>query len=43
MPQAVTSTTIRDALAETATQKGAKLAALSEERPLLLVFLRHFG
>ena len=38
-----TDTTIADALTRYTTQKGATLAALSEDRPVLLVFLRHFG
>jgi hypothetical protein len=36
-------TTIAEALACATTQKGATLAGLSDERPLLLVFLRQFG
>jgi hypothetical protein len=35
--------TIAASLAQHTTQKGATLAALSDECPLLLVFLRHFG
>jgi hypothetical protein len=42
MPEA-TSTAIAQALGQAITQKGITLAALSDERPLLLVFLRHFG
>jgi hypothetical protein len=42
MPQA-TSTAIAQSLGEAITQKEITLSALSEERPLLLVFLRHFG
>jgi len=36
-------TTIADALICATTQKGSTLAGLSDERPLLLVFLRQFG
>jgi len=43
MQEAVANTNIAAALAGTATQKGSTLAALSDECPLLLVFLRHFG
>ena len=32
-----------EALTNATTQKGITLARLSSERPLLLVFLRHFG
>jgi hypothetical protein len=31
------------ALASARTQRGDTLAAIARERPLLLVFLRHFG
>jgi hypothetical protein len=37
------SQSIANALQTAATQNGIILAALSEERPVLLVFLRHFG
>jgi len=43
MQEAVANTNIGAALAGTATQKGNTLGTLSDERPLLLVFLRHFG
>ena len=42
MPETI-STAIAQSLEEAITQKGITLAALSDERPLLLVFLRHFG
>lgn len=42
MPEA-TATPVAQALANVTTQKGISLGALSDERPLLLVFLRHFG
>jgi hypothetical protein len=35
--------TIPDALAQFSTQKGITVAALNDESPLLLIFLRHFG
>jgi len=34
---------IADALLSATSQEGTTLAALSDERPVLLVFLRHFG
>ena len=37
------TTTVPEALANAVTQNGTSLAALSEERPILLVFLRQFG
>jgi hypothetical protein len=43
MPEPPTITTIADALACATTQKRTTLAGLSDERPLLLVFLRQFG
>ena len=43
MQEAVANPNISTALAVTATQKGSTLGALSNQRPLLLVFLRHFG
>jgi hypothetical protein len=43
MPEPASATTIAQALNQTATQNGAMLAALSKQRPLLLVFLRQFG
>ena len=42
MPEA-NATPVAQALANITTQKGVSLAALSDERPLLLVFLRQFG
>ena len=43
MSQPQTALTIPEALAQFATQNGITVAALSEDSPLLLVFLRHFG
>ena len=43
MPQATAATTVAEALAHATTQNGTTLAALSDERPLLLVLLRQFG
>lgn len=43
MSQAAPSGNIADALAHATTQKGTSLAALSDQQPQLLVFLRHFG
>jgi len=43
MTQPQTALTIPEALAQFATQNGITVAALSEESPLLLIFLRHFG
>ena len=43
MKQAAETSTIPDALTQHATQKGISLAALSDQSPLLLVFLRQFG
>ena len=43
MPEPAAITTTADALAQATTQKGTTLSALSDERPLLLVFLRQFG
>lgn len=37
------STAISESLLQNTTQKGTTLAALSDQRPLLLVFLRQFG
>jgi hypothetical protein len=37
------SLSIPEALAQFETQNGITVAALSDESPLLLVFLRHFG
>lgn len=42
MAETATST-IPEALAKAVAQTGTTLAALSEESPLLLVFLRQFG
>ena len=38
-----TTTSIPEALANAVTQNGTTLAALSEQSPVLLVFLRQFG
>ena len=43
MPHSEEASSVADALAHATTQKGTTLAALSDERPLLLVFLRQFG
>jgi hypothetical protein len=43
MADALSASNIANALAITTTQKGISLAALSDQQPLLLVFLRHFG
>jgi len=43
MAEAATSTTIPEALTQAITQTGATLGSLSDESPLLLVFLRQFG
>jgi hypothetical protein len=43
MVETAISTTIPQALANAVTQTGTNLAALSDESPLLLVFLRQFG
>lgn len=43
MKKAAETATIPDALNQHATQKGISLAALSEQSPVLLVFLRQFG
>jgi hypothetical protein len=43
MAEAAALITIPEALTQAVTQTGATLAALSEESPLLLIFLRQFG
>ena len=43
MSERAAITTIADALAHATTQKGNTLSALSDEHPMLLVFLRQFG
>jgi hypothetical protein len=34
---------LADALKDASTQHGTSLASVADERPLLLIFLRHFG
>jgi len=41
--QMASTTTVAEALEGAVTQTGTTLAALSDEAPLLLVFLRQFG
>jgi len=43
MSQTAPIMNISNALANATTQKGVSLAVLSDQQPLLLVFLRHFG
>lgn len=43
MDKSSNTLTVPTALAEFGTQHGTTLAALSDESPILLIFLRHFG
>ena len=43
MSERAAPTTIAEALTKAVTQTGTTLAALSDQSPLLLVFLRQFG
>jgi hypothetical protein len=43
MTDAPSDPAIPEALAQYKTQRGTTLAALSEQAPVLLIFLRHFG